>query len=119
METRLIACSLILACGTAAAGPSQKYSADQYLRHYALAVCLAKGYHATEVQDDATAAARGYIEFGSYSIETHNETVELAKTFLEREYRSESGQPLTLMKCIDFAHSKELTSLMRRHRNDK
>lgn len=119
MEARLIVCSLCLACGVATAAPSQKYSSDQYLRNYALAVCLAAGYEAAEIKQDASASARGYFEFGGYSIEAHNETVQLAKTFLKREYPSESGQPLTLMKCIDFSHSKELATLMRRHLHDK
>lgn len=43
------------------------YSPAEYLRNYALSVCIAEGYSAKEVKNDAAAAARGYMEFGDYS----------------------------------------------------
>lgn len=36
--------------------------------------------------------------------------------FLKREYLSQTGERLVLMKCIDFYHSKELTQLVKRYK---
>lgn len=40
------------------ASANEKYSSAEYLKNYALSVCIAKGYSAKEVKNDAAAAAR-------------------------------------------------------------
>lgn len=42
-------------------------------------------------QNDAAAAARGYMEFGDYSLEAHTAVRALAKEFLAKPYDSMSG----------------------------
>ncbi|QKJ85684.1 type VI secretion protein [Paramixta manurensis] len=89
-----------------------EYSAEQYIRNYALSTCISQGYNSKEVKDDSAAAARGYLEFGDYSLAAHTAVRKLGKDFLAKKYRSQSGESMTLAKCIDFYHSKELTDLI-------
>lgn len=93
-----------------------EYSSDDYLKNYALSVCIAKGYNANEVKNDAAAAARGYNEFGSYSLAAHTAVRKLADDYLARHYDSQSGEPMTLAKCIDLYHSRDLDSLLKKYR---
>ncbi len=58
------------------------YSPEEYLKNYALSTCIAQGYESTEVKNDASAAARGYLEFGEYSLEAHSAVIKLGQTFL-------------------------------------
>lgn len=109
---------LIAAAGYAAESHSL-YRADDYLKNYALSVCIAKGYNAAEVKNDAAAAARGYNEFGGYSLAAHTAVRKLADDYLARHYDSQSGEPMTLAKCIDLYHSKELDSLLKQYRDKK
>jgi Type VI secretion system (T6SS), amidase immunity protein len=96
-----------------------KYSPVEYFKNYALSTCLSDGYKAEEVSKDSAAAARGYLELGGFPLEAHTAATLLGKEFLKRSYESMSGESLTLMKCIDFYHSKELESLARRYRNKR
>ena len=52
---------------------------------------------------------------GSFLYEAYEEVASLGKKFLAKEYRSISGEQLTLMKCIDFFHSKELDQLAKKY----
>ncbi len=105
---------LVITCHAEAA-ERRHYTATQYLKNYALSACLADGYKATEVVNDATAGANGYKELGSLSIEAYNDALVLVRSFLKKEYPSQSGEPLTVMKCIDLYNSKELDQLARRY----
>ncbi|EKK5269910.1 type VI secretion system amidase immunity protein Tai4 [Cronobacter dublinensis] len=93
-----------------------EYSPEDYLKNYALSTCIAQGYVSKEVKKDAAAAARGYLEFGDYSLEAHTVVEQLGKTFLEKTYGSQSGEPMTLAKCIDFYHSKELANVIKKYK---
>jgi len=64
---------------------------------------------------DSLAAAGAYSELGSLPFEAYEAAETLAKQFLAKKYNSISGEQLTLMKCIDFFHSKELDRLVRRY----
>jgi protease II len=99
----------------------QYYTPTQYLKNYALSACIAGGYkEAKAVNEDAGAAASGYLELGSFSIDAYNEAWALSRKFLAKEYLSkDSGQKLTLMKCIDFYHSKELDQLAKKYARKK
>jgi len=97
------------------------YTPTQYLKNYALSSCIADGYKTEKIAyDDAVAGARGYLELGSLSIDAYNEAAALGRKFLAKEYLSkDSGQKLTLMKCIDFYHSKELDQLAKKYARKK
>ncbi|MEK0166610.1 T6SS amidase immunity protein Tai4 family protein [Pseudescherichia vulneris] len=95
------------------------YSPEEYLKNYALSTCLAQGYQSEEVTKDASAAARGYVEFGDYSLEAHTAVEKLGKTFLNKKYESQAGEPMTTAKCIDFYHSKELVDLIEKYKGKK
>ena len=96
-----------------------EYSPEEYLKNYALSTCLAQGYQADEVREDASAVARGYVEFGDYSLEAYTAVEKLGKTFLDKKYGSQAGVPMTMAKCIDFYHSRELADLIRKHKGKK
>ena len=99
------------------ANAKEKYSSEDYLKNYALSVCIAEGYSAAEVKNDAAAAARGYTEFGNYSLEAHTAVRNLAKQFLARQYDSMSGEPMTMAKCIDLYHSQELKQIISKYKD--
>ncbi len=94
-----------------------EYSPIQYLKNFALSICLADGYTSNEAVKDSLAAASGYSELGSLPFEAYEQAESLAKQFLAKDYKSISGERLTLMKCIDLFHSKELDQLARKYRN--
>jgi hypothetical protein len=92
-----------------------EYSPIQYLKNFALSACIADGYKSDEVTKDSRAAAGGYLELGSFPFEAYEEAAALGKTFLAKDYQSISGEQITLMKCIDLFHSKELDRLARKY----
>jgi len=95
------------------------YTPIQYLKNYALSSCIADGYQSKEVVNDAVAAANGYKELGSLDIDAYNEVATLGQMFLSKNYMSQSGENLVIMKCIDFFHSKELDRLARKYATQK
>lgn len=103
----------------ALAAGAHGYTGAENFKNYALSVCVAKGYEAAEVKADASASARGYFELGTLPMEAHTEAVKLAQEFLKREYPSISDEPLTLMKCVDLFHSKELAQIAKKYRAKK
>ncbi|MBZ2400624.1 type VI secretion system amidase immunity protein Tai4 [Erwinia amylovora] len=92
---------------------NNKYSPQTNLKNYALSSCISQGYQSKEVKEDAAAAARGYLGFGDYSLAAHTAVRKLGKAFLAKEYTSQSGEPMTLAKCIDFYHSGQLDKLVK------
>ena len=96
-------------------GVRVEYSAVEYLQNFALSVCLADGYTSSEAVKDSLAAAGGYSELGSLPFEAYEEAESLAKQFLKKKYESMTGQQLTLMKCIDLFHSKELALIAKKY----
>ncbi len=119
--TPAICCALALV-STACYGdaPTRKhYTPIQYLKNYALSSCIADGYQSKEVVDDAIAAANGYKELGSLDIDAYNEVAALSRVYLSKNYMSQSGEKLIIMKCIDFFHSKELDRVARKYTTHK
>ncbi|MFB9262916.1 T6SS amidase immunity protein Tai4 family protein [Bradyrhizobium erythrophlei] len=92
-----------------------EYSPAQYLKNFALSTCIANGYKSDEVVKDGLATAGGYLELGSLAFEAYEEATSLGKQFLARDYQSKSGERLTLMRCIDLFHSKELDQLAKKY----
>jgi hypothetical protein len=99
----------------AAAETRVEYSKIQYLKNFALSICIANGFKSDEVVKESRAAAGAYFEFGSLPIEAYEEAELLGKKFLAKEYLSKSGAQLTLMKCIDLFHSEELDQLAKKY----
>jgi hypothetical protein len=91
------------------------YSGAEYLKNFALSVCISDAYKSEEVTKDSKDAAAGYFNLGNFPIEAYEETEALAKTFLAKEYRGVHGEKLILMKCIDLFYSKELARLIRKY----
>lgn len=104
---------LLLTLLSSQARAKEQYTPELYLKNYALSVCIAKGYKTKEVKDDASAAARGYLEFGDYSLAAHSAVRKMAEQLLVKNYASQSGEPITLAKCIDFYHSVELDNIIK------
>lgn len=110
---------LAASASNATENTKRRYTPVEYLKNYALSSCIADGYQAKEVINDATAAANGYKELGSLDIKAYNEAAVLGKKYLARERLSQSGEKLILMKCMDFYHSKELNKLASRYATGK
>ncbi|MBB5019720.1 hypothetical protein HNQ59_003028 [Chitinivorax tropicus] len=117
----LFCCSLALVVSVCHGNAVERkhYTPIQYLKNYALSACIADGYQSKDVVDDAVAGANGYKELGSLDIDAYNEAAVLGRRFLAKQYQSQSGAQLVLMKCIDFYHSKELDQLARRYANKR
>jgi hypothetical protein len=118
MAARLMLLSILFGFASLATGREwtsrRTYTPVQYFKNYALSTCLADGFTAEETVKDAAAAARGYLELGEFALEAHTKATQLGRQFLAREYKSVSGEKLTLMKCIDFFHSPELDRLAKK-----
>ncbi len=92
------------------------YNPETWLKNYALSTCLAMGYHAQEAKTDAAAAARGYLEFGSYSLAAHTAVKKLAEAWLQKDYPNKTGVAMVAAKCIDLYHSKELSEIILKYK---
>lgn len=109
---------LLLLCHSSATAQSAApvpYTPAQYLKNFALSTCLAYGLEEKEAKTEANAASGGYLELGSFGIEAYEAAAALARTYLAKPYQSKQGSKLTVMKCIDLFHSKELEQLARRY----
>lgn len=96
-----------------------QYNATTMFKNYAISVCIAGGYKSEEVIEDASAGARGYLEFGSFPLDAYTEANALSEQFLAKPYEGMSGERLVLMKCIDFYHSRELDRIARKYAKKK
>jgi hypothetical protein len=95
--------------------PRHPYSPIEYLKNYGLSSCLSKGLEGDAATREAAAAAGGYLELGALNIEAYHATATLAEQFLAKKYSGINGEKLTVMKCIDFFHSKELDQLAKKY----
>lgn len=123
MLPKVIMFAGLLFCTLAVTGEERgrvEYSPAGYFKNYALSACIARGYSSKETVGDAMASAGGYFELGGHPSGAYPEAIRLAEEFLKREYKSYgSDERLTLMKCIDLYHSKELDELTRKYRHKK
>lgn len=111
---------LISASCCAETGERVHYTPIEYLKNFALAACVAEGYASNaSVAKDAVASADGYMELGSLGIDAYNEARALAEKFLAKDYPSQSGEKLTMMKCVDLFHSRELERLAKKYARRK
>ena len=103
--------------GCAYAGNSRPENKDNlYFKNYSLSTCLADGYKSKEIISDASAAARGYLEFGELPLKAYTEATKLGRKYLQKEYKSKTDEKLILMKCLDFIHSKELDQILKKYK---
>lgn len=61
-----------------------KYSAAEYLKNFALSVCISDGYKSDEVVKDSLHAAGGYLELGGFRSRLMTKQRRLAKRFWRR-----------------------------------
>ncbi len=83
--------SIVTMLFTLNASAKVEYTPEQYLKNYALSTCVSEGYSSESVKKDAAAAARGYLEFGDYSLSAHTAVRKLGQKFLSEKYTSQSG----------------------------
>jgi hypothetical protein len=86
---------------------------QELFRDYAFTTCL--GAAMPQIKSQASAAANGYIQYGEGPAEAYENVGKAAQEFLKRDYVSQTGADLSIMKCIDFMHSRELSVLMKRY----
>lgn len=111
-----LVCACALTTQACATTNARDYDDATQLKNVALAQCIARGYDAPAVRDDALAAVGAYVEFGQVNDSgAYLAVTELADKWLHKPYQSKHGQPLTLMKCIDLFHSEALDVLVRRY----
>ena len=108
-----------LVCVLALLGPGQAWAQRRaatsdtatLLKDYALATCLQSAF--PQIADPAGAAAGAYVQFGSHSPEAYRKVGAMAAEWLKRDYPSFRGADLSVMKCIDFAASREVDTIAR------
>lgn len=108
-------CALCFGADPAKDPPRHIYTGSQYLKNYALSICLADGLEGKAAKQEAVDAARGYLELGSYSIDAYQAAADLAQQFLAKKYLAQHGEKLTVMKCVDLFHSNELKQLLKKY----
>ncbi len=110
--TRLAAALVLLGAGTAHAQREAATSdAATLMKHYALADCLQIAF--PQIAVPAAAAAGAYVEFGSHSPEAYRKVDAMAAEWLKKDYPSIRGSDLSVMKCVDFAASREVNVIAR------
>lgn len=57
-------------------------------------------------------SANGYVQMSNIPIDAIEKVGQHAREFGKRKYSSYADKDLTVMKCLDFYHSKELDSLV-------
>ena len=127
MATKMIkfcAVSLLMLYSSSYANPNHgtptvPYTPVQYLKNYALSSCLSYGLGPQEAKVEAGDASRGYLELGSFGIDAYEDAAALARTFLAKPMLSKHGSKLTVMKCIDLFHSKELAQLAKKYNDER
>ena len=86
---------------------------QELFRDYALTACL--GAALPNISSQTSAAANGYIQYGEGPAEAYQEAGKAAEEFLKRDYVSQAGADLSVMKCIDFTHSRKLGALIAKY----
>ncbi len=115
----LLCAPLAVAAPVAGAIPYQAhpYSPAEYVKNYALIVCLAQAFpEYPALRRDLTGSARAYIELGRMPIEAYHHVYALSQSYLARQYRDMPGQKLLAMECLDFFHSQQLRQGIARFR---
>ncbi len=82
-------------------------------RHYALSACLGEAF--PDLRAEADAAAGGFVQYGAGPAEAYAKADALASKFLRKDYPSQSGATMDIMKCIDFSSSPEIEDLVARY----
>ena len=82
-------------------------------RDYALSACLGQAF--PQISPETSAAASGYVQYGDGPYDAYAKADALAHAFLQRQYPSQTGAKMSVMKCIDFMHSGEVAALVTRY----
>ncbi len=105
---------------TSAAAPEaplyQRLGPEQNLKAYALNFCIGEAFKEQKaIQTETIVAARAYFDFGRFGHDAYIDAAKLATSFLAKNYISENGEKLAMLKCIDLFHSKELDALAKKY----
>jgi hypothetical protein len=98
-----------------AGSSTASYSQRDLLKNWALSVCFAKITEDAKTEEDASATASAYLEFGEQPLEAYDEIEELVKKYVNRKYGGSIPSEFNTMKCIDLFHSAELDDLVTKH----
>ncbi len=91
--------------------PSRQEQAFAALRDYALSSCLRQAFPA--IADEADAAKDFYLQNGTHSAETYQAIQSMAAEWLKQDYPSFRDVKLSIVKCLDFADSRDVANLAR------
>lgn len=88
-------------------------SEETLFQNFTLAICTGMAYEkeSKKIATDAGRSASGYREFSHIDLAAYEESRNLVKKWLAKDYKSKHGGQIELMKCIDLYHSKELKNL--------
>ncbi len=122
MAIKIVQPLLLLALWPLAGGaaPEQplyhRLNSVQNLKAYALNFCIGEAFKDQKsVQSETIVAARAYFDFGHFNHDAYIEAAKLATSFLAKNYVSENGEKLVMLKCIDLFNSKELDALAKKY----
>lgn len=95
--------------------PVKIYSAQDLLKNYALSACLHQASIESPIGNDARASAAACVELGRVNdSDAYLNINQMAKDWLGKAYSSKTRSTLSVMKCIDFYHSKQLSEKVTR-----
>jgi len=88
------------------------------LKNAAFCACMGHGSVLMKkaMEDDGSVAA--YVENSDYGMEAFEAVFEAASVYADTVYRSKYNRSLTVMKCLDFYHSRELQELVKKYDGD-
>ena len=110
MKTVLIAVFVSMSATHSFAQSVLTAGPQDIFRDYALTECLGLAF--PELGPEANAAANGYVQYGDGPFEAYQKVARLAQEYLRRDYPSQAGAKLSIMKCIDFSRSAEVTKII-------
>ncbi len=88
------------------------------LKNAAFCACMSQGSVLMKkaMEDDGSVAA--YVENSDYGMEAFDAVFKAASEYADTVYRSKYNRSLTVMKCLDFYHSRDLQELVEKYDSD-
>lgn len=83
--------------------------------NYAYAICIGSAFDVDVVREDANRSANGYMQQGNISLEAYQALRSKVDSWLAKEYPSQSGGSLQIMKCNDFFNSGDIQKIYIEH----
>lgn len=88
------------------------------LKNAAFCACMGQGSVLMKkaMEDDGSVAA--YVENSDYGMEAFDAVFKAASGYADTVYNSKYNRSLTVMKCLDFYHSRALQDLVEKYDSD-